>query len=159
MRKTTGGLLIERFWEKVNKTKTCWLWTGMTYFRKKINYGKMQICSVDRSTHRISWEIHNGRIPKGMCVLHKCDIPLCVRPDHLWLGTAAENCADRANKGRNNHASGERVKSSKLKKNQIPEIRSLYSSGRFTHQQIATRYNVNRKTIGNIVNGLIWKHI
>jgi hypothetical protein len=96
-----------RFWPFVNKTETCWLWTGPKWnTAPKMNYGSLY-CGRDtfckhirKLAHRISWEIHNGPIPNGLLVLHHCDVTLCVRPDHLFLGTTKDNAQDRQRKGR-----------------------------------------------------------
>jgi len=86
-----------KFWKHVNKTEDCWLWTG----GQIKGYG--QISTPEKKyAHRFSWEIHSGAIPVGLCVLHKCDVPLCVRPDHLFLGTDKDNTKDRIEKGRGN---------------------------------------------------------
>ena len=88
---------MKRFWDKVNKTDGCWLWTGS---RDRKGYGRI---SIDRSpalVHRVAWTLEHGAIPPGMCVLHKCDTPGCVRHDHLFLGTIADNNRDMFAKGR-----------------------------------------------------------
>lgn len=105
--------LADRFWEKVQKTKTCWLWTGAN-LGGKWPYGmlgKPGDPTVLYKAHRLSWELHVGPIPDGLFVLHKCDVPLCVNPDHLFLGTAADNMADMVQKGR---ARGGRPKGARL---------------------------------------------
>lgn len=92
--------LIDKFWPKVQKTDGCWLWIGAV---TDTGYGYLS-CQVPRRhnmrAHRISWELHNGAIPVGLNVLHRCDIPPCVRPDHLFLGTALDNNRDCISKGR-----------------------------------------------------------
>lgn len=89
----------ERFWRMINKTDTCWLWLGRP--RISFGYGRIQLENRQSvSSHRFSWELHNGPIPQGMSVLHKCDVPQCVRPDHLFLGTQLDNMRDRRSKGR-----------------------------------------------------------
>lgn len=94
--------MAQRFWNRVEKTNGCWQWTGSTDTN---GYGQLRIPGP-RSSHkkvrtsRYSWVLHYGPIPNGMLVLHTCDNRRCVRPDHLWLGTQADNMADMSNKGR-----------------------------------------------------------
>ncbi len=110
--------VAERFWPKVDKNgpihpvlgTACWDWTGQT--DGKFGYGRIAVGMLRGQfaarpermprigTHRVGWELANGPIPSGMCVCHKCDRPSCVRADHLFLGTMADNDADKATKGR-----------------------------------------------------------
>src|SRR5690349_6165276 len=94
---------IERFWSRVDKLSDpngCWVWIG---YRHNGTHGRRGIISIkgkDIYVHRFSWEIHNGEIPKDMCVCHRCDNPICVNPDHLFLGTHQDNVRDMVQKGR-----------------------------------------------------------
>ncbi|KKN16791.1 hypothetical protein LCGC14_0972530, partial [marine sediment metagenome] len=85
-----------RFWGKVKKTNSCWMWVATLH----AGYGYVGLNGKDYSAHRISWEIHFGKIPEGMLVLHKCDNPPCVNPKHLWIGTRKQNTQDMIKKGR-----------------------------------------------------------
>ena len=95
--------LEERFWAKVEKTDTCWNWTGALTTRKPVGYGIITRGAPGRNmvtANRLSWEMHYGPIPDGLFVLHACDNRRCVRPDHLMLGTAQANAVDAARKGK-----------------------------------------------------------
>jgi len=92
--------LETRFWERVRKTRSCWIWSGAKsvlgygYIYKEGEYGPRLLA------HRLSWELANGAIPIGMEVCHKCDNPKCVRPSYLFVGTHLENMHDMGKKGR-----------------------------------------------------------
>lgn len=139
-----------RLWAKVDKSGDCWVWTG----HRTRGYGKLTVKKgVYITVHRLSWEITNGPIPPGMCVLHKCDNRVCVRPDHLFLGTKAQNNRDRTAKAR--QAWGERHGMHKLTLDDVEEVRRMYSAG--VHKAvIASRFGVVRGTIGHILKGTTW---
>lgn len=87
----------ERFWSKVYKTKTCWLWTAT---KDSSGYGRFRVSTKLVGSHRLSYEWAYGSIKPGFVVMHSCDTPACVNPKHLSLGTHADNMADMSNKGR-----------------------------------------------------------
>lgn len=90
--------LRKRFEEKFTKPADgCWLWTGAPL---SSGYGRIRVGGKTLRAHRVSYALYVGEIPDGLCVLHACDVRLCVRPDHLWIGTRADNVADMINKGR-----------------------------------------------------------
>jgi hypothetical protein len=94
----------ERFWEKVEKTDTCWNWTGA---KNKFNYGQFYYNGKVRKAHRVSYLMKNGHYDESLVVAHKCDNPSCVRPDHLFLATQRENVNDMVAKKR--HGAGQIV--------------------------------------------------
>lgn len=95
------GVLEERFWPKVQKTDTCWLWTASLNDR---GYGQFKVLPgqghAPMKAHRFSWELHFGPIPAGLVVCHRCDVPSCVNPAHLFIGTQGDNLRDMSAKGR-----------------------------------------------------------
>ena len=153
--------LKERFWEKVNKTHGCWNWTagdngeGYGTIRAKNDSGKR----IMALAHRLSWEFHHGVIPEGLLVLHHCDNPSCVRPDHLFLGTKKDNAVDRDSKGRRIALRGARHGLSKLNDEAIKVIRHLYSDGVKTRAKLAKSYMVSWGTVDAVVNNKTWLHI
>lgn len=152
----------KRFFKYVKKTKTCWNWTGALRDKR---YGCMGIGSrTDKSkkierSHRLSWMLHFGKIPKGKHVLHKCDRPICVRPSHLFLGTHQDNMKDMTKKKRYVSYKGSENGNSKLIESQVREIRN-YSpiiDGRM--KEFAMKYGVTRCTINAIITRRLWKHL
>lgn len=140
----------ERFWPNVSKIDDgCWTWTR---YCNPAGYG---IFSWDDGTiaSRFSWSITNGPIPDGLDVLHKCDNPPCVRPDHLFLGTDADNMADKISKGRGNYYSGG-PKAKKLTWTQVEEVRAL--RGVLTLRQLAAKYGVTVSSIWSIHDCRTW---
>jgi hypothetical protein len=165
MRKEYTPRLISRFWEKVERSDGCWNWTS---WRNQSGYGLFTIGRSPCRAHRYSWELHFGPIPDGMCVLHRCDNRLCVRPDHLFLGTRRENAADMKAKGR--QAQGERLRDrrvirgedctwSKLSAAQVLAIRSRYESGSDTLATLSDEYGISYNHVYAIVRRTTWKHL
>lgn len=148
---------LARFWKHVNKSEGCWNWRGS--FIGTMGYGQFKFNTGEawsyRYAHRVSWVIHNGLIPEGRLVLHDCDNPKCVRPDHLFLGSHADNMTDAKIKGRT--AKGERTNRNKLNAEQVSEIRTL--QGTATHREIGILYGVKPSTIDQIMSGKHWKHL
>lgn len=145
------------FWEKVVKKEWCWEWTGSTRYGYGYLFRQIDRKIVTISSHRISWQIHNGSIQEGMQVLHRCDNPPCTNPEHLFLGTQRDNMADKVFKGR--HPKGIGAPQSKLTDDKIENIRRRYSSWGTTYQKLANEYCVSVCTICNIINRKTWKHV
>jgi len=131
----------------------CWVWMGTTTVR---GYG--QIISNNRKhyAHRASYEAFIGEIPKDMHVCHACDNVYCVNPAHLFLGTQKQNLEDMARKGRS--TKGERNPMSKLNKEDVKDIKYLFSTG-LSDSEISIEFSVCRQTINNIRNGKVWKNV
>jgi hypothetical protein len=155
-----------RFWEKVDKSagpSGCWIWKGG---KDKNGYGRIRINKVEFGAHRLSWEIANcAKIPQGLVVMHKCDNPICVNPNHLMVGTHGDNHTDCARKGRNHKWSspgftGEAYHKSTLTEKQVKEIRATYNrKAGMTLEKLGHLYNVTMVTICHIVHRKTWRYL
>lgn len=129
----------------------CFLWTASLTSR---GYGLLASRRDGRqAAHRISWEMHHGPIPEGLQVCHKCDVRCCVNPDHLFLGTLADNMADRNAKGR--QAKGRAIIRAKLTDDQVRAIRA----DRRIYRLICAEHGVSHGTVSQIKNRNAWKHV
>lgn len=127
---------ILRFGKYVNKTEGCWLWTGATNGK----YGVFPNPNGNYA-HRFSYVISKGEIPKGQCVCHTCDTPLCVNPDHLFLASQQENIFDAVKKGR--------FANQKLTTKEVEKVKILFEH--FSAQELARIFDVHPQTINKIV--------
>lgn len=143
---------IDRFWARIKKTDTCWLWQGGL----RSGYGQAFIRGKNTPSNRAAWMIQFGAIQAGMCVLHRCDVPACVRPDHLFLGTQLENIEDMKRKGR--AAKGERSGPAKLTTPQVVVIKREIQRG-VSDRALAAMFGVTYFTIRNIRLGRYWAHV
>jgi hypothetical protein len=126
----------------------CWIWTGVICQ----GYGQFSTHGIQERAHRASWRRFRGEIPNGLHVLHRCDVPSCINPDHLFLGTQADNNADRDAKGRNVYFQGERHGRSKLTQAQVNQIRS----SRDKQQEIAQKFGIKQPQVSKIKNRQRW---
>ncbi len=171
MRKT----LEERFWSYVNKTETCWLWTGP---HNKLGYGILNAGSPPNHirifAHRFSWKLHHGPFPAEVKVLHHCDNPPCVRPDHLFTGTQADNMYDAIQKSRRPlvpdglRVAWERNVRRKFSDDEVRQIRALYDSQRhwprnkarpYSLKGLASMFGATFNAISHIVNNRVYKNV
>jgi hypothetical protein len=141
--------VADRFWEKVDKTRDCWIWTAS---KQQFGYGKFVVKKGEspRMAHRLSYEMEVGKIPDGLQVLHRCDNPSCVKPSHLFLGTQKDNLADCKAKGRwryqPRNQSGERNPNSILNDAQVASmLAELAAGGRPV--SVARKYGIAYKTL------------
>lgn len=151
----SGVTPAENFWSKVNKGGDCWEWTAS---RTGDGYGHAHFGAAILA-HRLSWVLTRGAIPPGMKVLHRCDNPPCVRPEHLFLGTQADNARDREAKGRSGSHVGVLNGRAKLTPEQVRAIRERYGRGDGSQRQIAKEYSVSPSLIQRVVRGDLWSHI
>lgn len=148
-----------RFWSKVKKTATCWLWMAGT---SPAGYGRLgQGGQGSMLAHRYAYELTRGPIPKGLFVLHSCDTPPCVRPDHLFLGTHQDNMDDMNRKGRHSRVGLKGVMNprSVLTEDDVRAIRELYRGRRGELTALSKRFGVSRPVIGAILKRQRWTHI
>ena len=145
-----------RFWGRVDKNgpNGCWIWTG---YRQRFGHGWL---GKQGLAHRYSWELLNGPLPAGKCLLHRCDNPPCVNPEHLFLGDRAINNADKVAKGR--HAWGEKNKHAILNAEQVLEIlrRKPERSGIHGYtKSVAAEYGVSEGAVSAIWAGRSWRNL
>lgn len=151
--------VTERFWDYVEKTDTCWVWMGTKQYQ---GYGLIKTTEnkkqINHPAHRVSYEMAYGPIPKGMLVCHKCDNPPCVNPDHLFLGTHADNGKDMASKGRS--LRGTRNSKAKITEQDVRDIRDSFKDrGWGDLPALAAHYNLDRSSLYHIANRKTWKHV
>lgn len=142
------------FWERVDKTSDCWIWTGAI---TRAGYGWVRAWGTSRLAHRVAWELTNGSIPAGIFICHKCDNRICVNPNHHFLGTDSDNMHDCSVKGRTSW--GEKSAHAKLKSQQVMEIRKLYKLGCHSYQSIAEEFGIGMVTVANIITGVTWNKL
>ncbi len=133
----------------------CWEFTG---YRSKKGYGEIKVDGRMEKTHRQAWVLTFGAIPLGLHVLHHCDNPPCINPDHLFLGSNRDNVADRVAKGRSGAAQGEGVQTAKLTAGAVRTIRRLHGLG-WSNRAITAVVPVNDRSISNVVTGKTWRHV
>lgn len=138
----------------------CLLWTG---HRDHTGYGRCGAAFARHIhfAHRMSWHLAHGSFSRTLRVLHKCDRPACVNPDHLFLGTQADNVADMVNKGRQRTSPlyGEDNHLSKLTAEQIRQIRRMKAEAVCSQAEIARRFGVSPMTVSRAVRGESWSHL
>ncbi len=159
------------------KPDGCWTW--QTKSRNYHGYGVLRDHGRNLLAHRVSWETFKGPIPAGLWVLHRCDNPPCINPEHLFLGTVRDNQLDSMKKGRasppprnapsgDKHWSrrhpervkrGEQLPKTRLSEKQASRILKLYAGGRFSQASLASRFGVSRGAIAALVQRRSWKHL
>lgn len=153
--------IASRFWSYVQKGDSCWEWRGGR-FADGMRYGQFRVGKKKLKAHRFAYMLTHGEIPDGMRVCHTCDNPICVKDEHHFLGTDADNSADRERKGRGVHNGtslpGERNPAAKITMEIVRQIRADHASGVRT-KRLSEQYGPCLSQILNIVNGRCWKDI
>lgn len=140
---------IERL-SKPEPNTGCWIWMGNV---RSTGYGEIRINGTKTKAHRASYQAHAGKIPNGLHVLHRCDIPLCVNPDHLFIGTHKDNMDDMVKKGR--QAKGDCNGNSTLTNEIVLAVREAQGRG----VDIAKQFGITESHVSRIKNKLRWKHL
>lgn len=186
----------ERFWSSVEKNgpiisgmdSPCYVWTRA---KSSSGYGSLSVTvggvRSTPSAHRLSWEIHHGPVPPGTLVCHRCDNPLCVRPEHLFLGTDLDNVADALAKGRRRRADPNRKRKREGKRRsgksryvrrfpvprplasyrhraalspeQVREIRTRHAAGGVMQTELAREFGVRKEAISKIIRRVRWRDV
>ncbi len=146
----------ERFLAKVcpEPNGGCWLWRGMVVGS---GYGMVRFERRMYPAHRLAWKLFRGEIAQGLAVCHKCDVRICVNPEHLFLGTHAENMKDMKEKGRSPH--GDEHSRSKLTAKTVSRIKAMLAQGHMRVSEIARAFGVTHATIDCIAKGKTWRHV
>ena len=145
----------QEFWKRaqIGSPDACWEWQAS----RLQGYGVFNLRRKGERAHRVAWELTHGPIPEGLSVCHRCDNPPCVNPAHLFLGTQADNIADRHRKGRSRGVPGERHHKAKLTEADVLSIRQLYPYCSIS--EISREFGVRRATVYAIVHRQTWKHL
>mgnify|MGYP002397563630 CR=1 FL=1 len=132
----------------------CFVWLRA---KNNMGYGVFRRGGKNFYAHRYAWELQNGPIQPGLVICHRCDNPSCCNPNHMFVGSQAENLADMVRKGRS--AKGAQHSQAKIAAHQVIAIRGLYAAGGATHADIAKQFGISREAVGLIVRRQRWAHL
>lgn len=153
----------------VDEVTGCWVWQG---YKNKDGYGAIKIDRKVMVVHRVVYAIKVSEIPTGVFVCHRCDNPPCCNPEHLFLGTNAENIADRHAKGRDAKGDrngnrtcpetiqrGENRSGSKLTERDVIDIRSRYVPRFYSAYRLAREFGVSQRVVQLVIHRKLWSHV
>lgn len=167
---TADPKVLARFLAKVDRAGECWLWTGGT---KSHGYANFKLGVKSLRAHRVAWTLFLGPIPPGLCVLHRCDVRACIRPDHLFLGTHAENMGDMVAKGRQATAAthpgrwasgehhGSRTSPGRMRRGPhltVADVLAIRASDE-PLRVMSARFGVGVANVKKIRRRVTWKHV
>lgn len=141
---------VVKFEQNFEKNDGCWEWRGITW---ATGYGRFHFANKDWKAHRLAWSLYVGSLKKEDCLLHRCDNRLCVNPDHLFIGTRADNNLDKTKKNR--QSKGEMVNTAKLTNEKVKEIRASSEST----AELSEKYGVSYDHINKVKRKEVWKHV
>lgn len=144
----------DRFEKKVDRSGACHLWTASV---GTAGYGQIGIQGRPRGAHVVAWELERGPVPPGCCVCHRCDVKLCVRFDHLFLGTQAENLDDMAQKGRRVEGDHRGTLNGRAKLTDA-RVRAIRGS-RLSTLELAEKHKISPSSVRNVRAGKTWRHV
>lgn len=146
---------MEKFFSNIipEPNSGCWIWLGPVFAKRRRSIGYGRYGKTNKLAHRVSWEVHNGAL-NGEMVCHSCDTPLCVNPDHLFLGSAASNMADKVSKSR--QARGGRIRHSALDESKVRQILSRRGD---PIPHIAADFGTSYGVIWNVLNDYSWRWV
>jgi hypothetical protein len=144
------------FQNVVKKDSGCWEWTK---FRNKAGYGMMRVGTSMHLTHRLAWGATHGPMERGLCVLHKCDNPACMNPDHLFLGTRYDNAQDCVMKNRQTRMKGESNGMAILTEKQVRLLRDMHLEFGAPQILLAKIANVTTTNMSSLLSGKTWRHV
>lgn len=124
-----------------------------------LGYGMFWLNGKNEKAHRVAFVIASGEIPSGMQVNHHCDNRMCCNPDHLYAGTTQDNVNDRERRKRGRRLRGPEHPNTTLTEQDVLEMRSSYSAGGVTQKEIAAKYSISDRTVGQIIRRSRWSHI
>ena len=151
-------VLQKRFESKVTYVPFCGchLWSASV---NNFGYGKFGIYPKWVLAHRYAWELENGPIPEGKCVLHHCDTPSCVNSKHMYIGDKRDNAQDREKRNRSNHPTALKHHKTKLMPSQVHEIRDLFDTGKYSFYKLGKIYGIDGKSVANIIDRRVWTSV
>lgn len=152
---------LNEFLSKVDRSGDCWLWMAA---RGPHHYGMLGKSQQEKYAHRLSWHLHNGPIPEGLIVRHKCDNPPCVRPDHLELGTHRDNMLDAFKRGRRSNVRYHRMvgvdnPAHKLSERDVVAMRACYETGRWGYRLLGQMFGVTAIAVKKVVLRQTWRNV